>query len=34
MNSCGYNVAKKMYATDLEEDYFLRHNNFLSEFET
>ena len=34
MNSCGYNVAKKMYATDLEEDYFLRHNNFLSEFES
>lgn len=34
MNSCGYNVAKKMYSTDLEEDYFLRHNNFLSEFTT
>lgn len=34
MNSCGYNIAKKMYSTDLEEDYFLRHNNFLSEFET
>ena len=34
MNSCGYNVAKKMYSTDIEEDYFLRHNNFLSEFET
>lgn len=34
MNGCGYNVAKRMYSTDLEEDYFLRHNNFLSEFET
>ena len=34
MNSCGYNVAKKMYATDSEEDYFLKHNNFLSEFKT
>lgn len=34
MKGCGYNVAKKMYSTDLEEDYFLRHNNFLSEFET
>lgn len=34
MNSCGYNIAKKMYSTDIEEDYFLRHNNFLSEFET
>lgn len=34
MNNCGYNVAKKMYSTDLEEDYFLRHNNFLSEFES
>lgn len=34
MNSCGYNVAKKMYSTDIEEDYFLRHNNFLSEFNT
>lgn len=34
MNGCGYNVAKKMYSTDIEEDYFLRHNNFLSEFNT
>ena len=34
MNTCGYNVAKKMYSTDIEEDYFLRHNHFLSEFET
>ena len=34
MNGCGYNVAKKMYSTDIEDDYFLRHNNFLSEFAT
>ena len=34
MNGCGYNVAKKMYSTDLEDDYFLRHDNFLSEFDT
>ena len=34
MNGCGYNVTKKMYSTDIEEDYFLRHNNFLSEFST
>lgn len=34
MNGCGYNVAKKMYSTDIEDDYFLRHDNFLSEFNT
>lgn len=34
MNGCGYNVTKKMYSTDIEDDYFLRHNNFLSEFST
>ena len=34
MNDCGYNVAKKMYSTDIEDDYFLRHDNFLSEFDT
>lgn len=34
MNGCGYNVAKKMYSTDIEDDYFLRHDNFLSEFDT
>lgn len=35
MNSnCGFGVTKKMYATDPEEDRFLRHSMFLSEFET
>ncbi len=35
MNSnCGFGVTKKMYASDPEEDYFLRHSNLLSEFNT
>lgn len=34
MNNCKYNVTKKMLATDPEEDNFLRHLNYLSEFST
>ena len=34
MNNCNYNVTKKMLATDPEEDNFLRHLNYLSEFAT